>query len=202
MRNLAWEIEDRTLVREFIDGNEKSFEILLYRYKSKIYTTIVLIVKDREVAEDLFQDTMVKAVEMIRAGRYNEEGKFLPWVIRIARNLAIDYFRKEKRNPQVRNNPQSETSYLEFAGSYDENPEEKVISEQTSRYVLELIDKLPEKQKEVLMMRHYSELSFKEISDLTSVSINTALGRMRYALVNLKRMVEKSGAEPVESASN
>lgn len=184
------ELQDRDLIKGFIEGNEALFEILLTRYKSKVFTTIYLIVKDRSVAEDLFQDTLIKVVSMIRSGKYNEEGKFLPWVIRIARNLAIDYFRKMQRNPLQRES--EDYDIFNSAQRAEESAEEEIIRDENARYIKELIQQLPAKQREVLIMRSYADLSFKEIADLTNVSINTALGRMRYALLNLKKLAEKS----------
>lgn len=183
-------LNDRDLVKGFIKGNDRYFEVLLLRYKSKIFTTIYLIVKDRGVAEDLFQDVMIKVVKMIRAGKYNEEGKFLPWVVRIARNLAIDHFRKIQRNPLQR---ESEDYDIFHAAKTDSNAEQEIIKQENVRYVRELIQRLPDKQREVLVMRSYADLSFKEIAEITDVSINTALGRMRYALLNLKRLAEETG---------
>lgn len=179
---------DRELVREFIAGNDHAFATLLDRHKSRIFTTIYLIVKDRAVAEDLFQDVMIKVVKMIRAGKYNEEGKFLPWVVRIARNLSIDYFRKEQRTPLQRENDKFDI--FNIIPQQEPSIEQCIIKDENARYVRELIQRLPDKQKEVLIMRHYGELSFKEIAKLTDVSINTALGRMRYALINLRKMME------------
>lgn len=178
---------DRELIKGFIAGNEKYFEILLTRHKSKIFTTIYLITKDRSTAEDLFQEVMIKVVRMIRQGKYNEEGKFLPWAVRIARNLAIDHFRKQQRTPLQR-----ETEDYDIFSTLridEDNVERRIIKDENARYLREMIKRLPEKQKEVLIMRHYGEMSFKEIADMTGVSINTALGRMRYALINLRKMV-------------
>lgn len=182
------QLGDQELVKGFIGGNDKCFQVLLERHKSRIFTTIYLIVKDRAIAEDLFQEVMIKVVNMIRGGSYNEEGKFLPWVIRIARNLSIDHFRKVQRTPVQRENE----IYDVFAGALkksDENVEQRIIRQENARYIRDLIQELPEKQREVLVMRHYSDLSFKEIAELTNVSINTALGRMRYALINLRKMM-------------
>lgn len=179
--------EDRELIKAFIDGNDDAFAVLLKRHKSKIFTTIMLITKDRATAEDLFQEVMIKVVKMIRSGKYNEEGKFLPWAVRIARNLAIDHFRKIQRTPLQHENDQYDIFNL--VTKADESAEQKIIREENSRYVRKLIQLLPDKQREVLIMRHYSDLSFKEIADLTDVSINTALGRMRYALINLRKMI-------------
>jgi RNA polymerase sigma-70 factor (ECF subfamily) len=193
MKNLKSSMTDHELIIDFMAGNERSFEILINRHKSRLYTTIVLIVKDRFIAEDLYQETLMKILSMIREGRYNEEGKFLPWAIRISRNLAIDFFRKEKRNPMVHST--EDYDLFSVIGHTEESPEKKIISAENTRYIRELINRLPDKQREVLVMRHYSDLSFKEISDLTEVSINTALGRMRYALVNLRKMMEGNLSE-------
>jgi RNA polymerase sigma-70 factor (ECF subfamily) len=191
--------EDQELVRGFIEGNEDCFAVLLERHKNRIFTTIYLIVKDRDVAEDIFQEVMIKVVKMIRAGKYNEEGKFKPWVSRIARNLAIDYFRKVQRTPLVREN--NEFDIFNSAAFSEENVEKKIIREENARYIRDLVQQLPEKQKEVLIMRHYGDLSFKEISELTDVSINTALGRMRYALINLRKLMTNDKDESVYERS-
>jgi len=193
MKNYLSDKTDLELIQEFSTGNERCFEVLHNRHKSRIFTTIYLIVKDRDLAEDLYQETLMKVLHYIREGKYNEEGKFLPWVIRIARNLAIDYFRKDKRNPMLHGT--NEYDIFNVVGRTEDSPEKKIISEEQSRYMRTLINQLPDKQKEVLIMRHYADLSFKEISDLTDVSINTALGRMRYALVNLKRMIEQGSRQ-------
>lgn len=190
MKNPLAQLTDLELVNEFRKGNERCFEVLHNRHKSKIFTTVLLIVRDRDLAEDLYQETIIKVIQFIREGKYNEEGKFLPWVVRIARNLAIDYFRKDKRNPMVHSNDSYDI--FNVIGRVEESPEKKIIEAENQRYIRNLIDQLPDKQKEVLIMRHYSDLSFKEISDLTNVSINTALGRMRYALVNLRKMMDET----------
>lgn len=190
MKNPFAQLTDLELVHEFRRGNERCFEVLHNRHKSKVFSTILLIVRDRDLAEDLYQETLIKVIQYIREGKYNEEGKFLPWIVRIARNLAIDYFRKDKRNPMVHSNDSYDI--FNVIGKVEESPEKKIIQAENQRYIRELINQLPDKQKEVLIMRHYSDLSFKEISDLTNVSINTALGRMRYALVNLRKMMDES----------
>lgn len=190
MKNPFAQLTDLELVHEFRRGNERCFEVLHNRHKSKVFSTILLIVRDRDLAEDLYQETLIKVIQYIREGKYNEEGKFLPWIVRIARNLAIDYFRKDKRNPMVHSNDSYDL--FNVIGKVEESPEKKIIQAENQRYIRELINQLPDKQKEVLIMRHYSDLSFKEISDLTNVSINTALGRMRYALVNLRKMMDES----------
>ncbi|MEO0638754.1 MAG: sigma-70 family RNA polymerase sigma factor [Bacteroidota bacterium] len=182
-------MQDQDLIKGFMAGNELCFAELIDRYKSKVFTTIYLIVKDRGVAEDLFQDVMIKVVRMIRSGKYNEEGKFLPWVVRIARNLAIDHFRKMQRNPV-----QHESEDYDIFNSVlqtEESSEDRIISEENARYMRKLIQQLPDKQREVLIMRTFGELSFKEIAAITDVSINTALGRMRYALLNLKKLAQQ-----------
>ena len=180
-------ISDSSLVVLYINGNEKAFEQLVQRHKSKIYTTIYLIVKDSYVAEDLLQDTFIKAIGTIKSGRYNDEGKFLPWIMRIAHNLAIDYFRRERRYPTVILEDGSHVfNTLDFS---EDSAESVQIRKETHERLRELIQLLPEQQREVLMMRHYGEMSFQEIADATGVSINTALGRMRYALINLRKQM-------------
>ncbi|POY35023.1 RNA polymerase subunit sigma-24 [Solitalea longa] len=178
---------DQSLIHHYLKGNEEALEILINRHKAKIYTTIYLLVKDSYLAEDIFQDTFIKVINTLRAGKYNEEGKFLPWVLRIAHNLVIDHFRKDKRTPVVTTIDGYDIfNVLHFV---DENAEDKMIREQNIADLRKLILMLPEEQREVLIMRHYADLSFKEIADITEVSINTALGRMRYALNNLRKMM-------------
>jgi len=179
---------DQELVHLYITGKEAGLVELIRRHKSKIYTSIYLLVKDTDLAEDIFQDTFIKVIGTLKAGKYNEEGKFLPWVIRIAHNLVIDHFRKEKRTPVIAN--VDGFDIFEVLKFYDENMEDKMVREQTHIDLKNMIHLLPSEQKEVLIMRHYCDLSFKEISDITNVSINTALGRMRYALSNLRKMME------------
>ncbi len=178
---------DQELVHLYIKGNEYALSELITRHKSRIYTSIYLLVKDEFLAEDIFQDTFIKVIKTLKAGKYNEEGKFLPWVLRIGHNLVIDHFRREKRNPTITN--ADGFDIFDVLGIYDESAEEKMIKEQTHDDLKKLIHLLPSEQKEVLIMRHYGDLSFKEIADLTDVSINTALGRMRYALNNLRKMM-------------
>ena len=180
-----YSVSDSRLVSLYINGDEEAFKELIQRHKNKIFTTINLIVKDRYVAEDLLQETLIKVVNTIKSGRYNEEGKFLPWVLRIAHNLAIDTFRKSKRYPMVIMEDGSNVfDTLDFA----EDPYENIqIRKDTISKLKKLIQELPEAQKEVLIMRSYLDMSFKEIADATGVSINTALGRMRYALINLRK---------------
>lgn len=178
---------DQDLVKLYLDGEESVLEELLRRHKSKIYTSIYLLVKDQYLAEDIFQDTFIKVINTLRSGRYNEEGKFLPWVMRIAHNLVIDYFRKEKRAPVITS--ADGTDVLNLIQIYEESAEERMLREQSYTDLRATIHLLPDEQKEVLIMRHYAGLSFKDIAELTDVSINTALGRMRYALSNLRKMM-------------
>ncbi|MFC6099873.1 RNA polymerase sigma factor [Olivibacter domesticus] len=178
---------DRQLVHLYLAGNEGAIEELVHRYKSKIYTSIYLLVKDSYLAEDLFQDTFIKVIKTLKAGRYNDEGKFLPWAMRIAHNLVIDYYRKEKRTPLIANGDGFDI--FDVLPFYDESMEERIIRHQSYKDLRKMIQLLPDDQKEVLIMRHYGEMSFKEIAEVTDVSINTALGRMRYALNNLRKMI-------------
>lgn len=178
---------DQDLIHQYILGQESCLEELIRRYKSKVYTSIYLLVKDTYLAEDIFQDTFIKVINTLKAGKYNEEGKFLPWVMRIAHNLVIDYFRREKRTPVVTN--VDGFDIFDVLHFNEESMEDKMVREQTHKDLKGLIHLLPSEQKEVLIMRHYGELSFKEIADITGVSINTALGRMRYALNNLRKMI-------------
>lgn len=183
---------DSQLVSLYQNGNEEAFETLLHRHKSRIYTAIYLIVKDRYTAEDLLQETFVKAINTIRDGRYNEEGKFLPWISRIAHNLAIDHFRKNKRYPEVVLEDGSRLfNSLNFA---EDSAESRQIAKETHSKLRGYIKELPVEQKQVLIMRHFLQMSFQEIADRTGVSINTALGRMRYALINLRKKMIKHRA--------
>lgn len=181
--------EDGVLITQYRNGNEAAFDLLVDRYKSKVFTTIFLIVKDQDVAEDLLQDVFVKVVNTLHSDKYNEEGKFQPWVMRIAHNLAIDYFRKAKRQPTILLEDGSNLlNSMRFA---DPSSEELRIKEETLDLVRKLIDELPEAQKEVVILRHYMDLSFQEIADQTGVSINTALGRMRYALNHIRKKMKQ-----------
>ncbi len=179
---------DQDLVKLYLSGEESVIAELLRRHKSKIYTSIYLLVKDHYLAEDIFQDAFIKVINTLRSGRYNEEGKFLPWVMRIAHNLVIDSFRREKRAPIITS--ADGTDVLNLVQILEESAEERMLREQTHVDLRTMIQLLPDEQKEVLIMRHYADLSFKEIADLTDVSINTALGRMRYALSNLRKMMK------------
>lgn len=184
------EINDRELVLGYLKGNDACLEMLIKRHKRKIFSTILNITNDRYIAEDIFQETFIRVIGILKSGTYAEEGKFLPWVLRIARNKAIDHFRRSKRNPHIVGEDGEEIFRTMFIA--DENREERMIREQNELDLRKLIHLLPYEQKEVLVMRHYANLSFKEIADVTDVSINTALGRMRYALNNLRKlMVQK-----------
>lgn len=181
--------DDRYLVKSYIEGSEQALNVLIQRHKSRVYTAIYLFVKDSYLAEDLFQDTFIKVVKKLRSGTYNEEGKFLPWVLRIANNLCIDYYRKVKRRPSVVN-PDGYDIFdiLRFS---DDNAEKQIVQNEKALMVKDILDQLSPEQKEVVILRHYADLSFKEISKLTNVSINTALGRMRYALINMRKLIEE-----------
>ncbi len=183
------ELSDSKLVSLYIKGNEESFEVLLNKYKSNVFTNIYLIVKDTYIAEDLTQDTFIKAIKTLRSGRYNEEGKFKPWVLRIAHNLAIDHFRRKKRYPTIVMEDGSNVfNTLEFSEAPYENFQ---VQEDTKKKLRSFIEELPENQREVILMRHYQEMSFQDIAESTDVSINTALGRMRYALINLRKKMKQ-----------
>ncbi len=184
-----YQISDQQLIHNYRNGNEACFEMLLKRYKSKVFTTIYLIVNDRYIAEDIFQETFIKVIKTVKSEKYTEEGKYLPWVITIARNLSIDYFRRKSKMPTITG--ENGEDIFKNLPIYDVNREEEIIQNQKEAKVRELIKLLPQEQQEVLVLRHYADLSFKEISDITQVSINTALGRMRYALHNLRRMIEE-----------
>lgn len=187
-------IDDHELVINYINGDETALATLIQRHKRRIFSYIMLTVKDKALAEDIFQDTFFKIIITLKKGNYNEEGKFLPWVLRITHNLIIDTFRRNKRMPTISggfNDDGEEFDIFSVLNLKDRNVEEDIIQGQVRKDVRKLIDQLPIEQKEVLMMRHYYDMSFKEISEQTNVSINTALGRMRYALINLRKMIEE-----------
>ena len=183
-------LTDHELVKQFIDGEQLSFEILVNRHKDKVYTYIFLMVKNDHLANDIFQETFIKVVKSLNLGKYQENGKFISWVIRIAHNLIIDHFRKAKQMKTF-SNDEYETDIFNSSKFSDNNVEEDIIQEQIKTDVRKLVDYLPEEQKEVILLRHFVGLSFKEIADQTDVSINTALGRMRYALINLRKLIEE-----------
>ncbi|MEB2784498.1 RNA polymerase sigma factor [Algoriphagus persicinus] len=181
--------KDSELIAQYRNGSDAAFDLLVDRYQSKMFTTIFLIVKDQKVAEDLLQDVFVKVVNTLNSDKYNEEGKFQPWVMRISHNLAIDYFRKAKRYPTILMEDGSNIfNSLKFA---EENVEDRQVREENIELVKRLIEELPETQKQVLIMRHYLDMSFQEIAEQTGVSINTALGRMRYALIHLRKKMKQ-----------
>jgi len=180
---------DGVLVSNYIQGNEKSLEILIVRHKQRIFSFIFSKVQDREIAEDIFQDTFIKVINTLKRGKYNEEGKFLPWIMRIAHNLIIDHFRRNKRLPKFNNT--DEFDIFDVLSDEMLSAENQIIKEQILGDVRGLIEELPDDQKEVLIMRMYKDMSFKEIAENTNVSINTALGRMRYSLINLRKLIVK-----------
>lgn len=183
-------LNDSELLASYIRGNEEAFEELLTRHKDRVFTSIYLIVKDRHTAEDLMQEVFIKAIRTIKSGKYNEEGKFLPWILRIAHNLSIDHFRKAKRYPTiVMEDGSSVFNSLDFS---EDSIESEHIKQDTYNLLKAFVKELPDTQREVLVMRHYMKMSFQEIADATGVSINTALGRMRYALINLKKKFEQT----------
>lgn len=182
-------ISDQELISRYIQGCQNSLEELIKRHKSRIFSYILTVVKEKHLAEDLFQDTFVKIINTIRSGNYKEEGKFIHWAMRIAHNLIIDYFRRQKRFPMVPNS--DEYDIFETLNLLEKTVEDRIITDQIHRDVRKLIEFLPDEQKEVLVMRHYSNMSFKDIAEVTDVSINTALGRMRYALINLRKLIQE-----------
>jgi RNA polymerase sigma-70 factor (ECF subfamily) len=182
-------LNDRELVLRYQNGDVASFEVLVDRYQNKVFSYIAMLVKDKQLADDIFQDTFLKIIRTIKAGAYKEEGKFIQFAMRIAHNLIIDYFRKAKRLPMV--DPAKEDyDMLDNARFTDPSIEEQIITDQIHDDIRKMIEYLPEEQREVLNMRMYADMSFKEIADITNVSINTALGRMRYALINLRKMAK------------
>ena len=183
-------LPDAVLVKNYISGDESALASLIERHQSKIYGFIYSKINDRDLSDDIFQDTFIKVIKTLKSQSYNEEGKFLPWVMRIAHNLVVDYFRKAKKMPYQRET--EEYSIFNYMTDNSLNIEGQIISEQVESDLAKLLDELPADQKEVLVMRMYQDLSFKEIADLTGVSINTALGRMRYALLNLRKIIEKN----------
>jgi RNA polymerase sigma-70 factor (ECF subfamily) len=186
-------LTDTQLVSMYVNDDEKAFEELLTRHQRKVFSYIMMMVKDYDVANDIFQEAFFKIVRTLKSGKYNDEGKFLPWVMRISHNLIIDHFRMNKKMPKVSQYVGSEEDeYDIFSGmsNGDLNAEDQMAATQVKSDVKKLVSKLPEEQKQVVIMRHYMDMSFKEIADVTDVSINTALGRMRYALINMRKMIE------------
>jgi RNA polymerase sigma factor (sigma-70 family) len=177
---------DETLVKEYVAGNALALEELIRRHKSKVFTSIAIFTKDKYLAEDLFQDTFIKVIDKLKAGKYTEEGKFKPWVMRIAYNICVDNYRKTKRTPR---SISAEDFDIFDILPMQESPEDMLIENQSKTKVRKLLDELPADQREVVLLRHYYDFSFKEIAELCDISINTALGRMRYALINLRKVV-------------
>jgi len=184
-------LKDKELVRKFMDGDKSALEVLITRHKERVYTYIFFIVKNEKLAEDIFQDTFIKVIKSLRKGKYNEQGVFVSWVIRIAHNLTIDFFRKDKRMPTYSNDENSDFDIFNSKKFSEETIEDEMVKAQIAADVRKLVQELPKEQKEVVLLRHFGNLSFKEISEQTGVSINTALGRMRYALINLRRLIEE-----------
>ncbi len=187
---------DQALIRSYLEGNDLAFEILLSRYKDRIFSYLVSLVKNRKIAEDIFQDAFFKIINTLQKGKYNEEGKFLPWAMRIAHNLAIDHFRKKKKMPTVSQNPSKneddDFDIFSVLNMHESSIEDDMIEEQIHKDVRNIIDYLPEEQREIIILRHFKEMSFKDIAESKDISINTALGRMRYALINLRKIIENN----------
>jgi RNA polymerase sigma-70 factor (ECF subfamily) len=183
-------LNDNELVQQFMKGDQESLEILIHRHKSRVFSYILLIVKNQELAEDIFQETFIKVIRSLKRGKYTENGKFVSWVLRISHNLIIDHFRKEKLKGTV-SNDSTNVDIFNSQKFAEETIEDQMVKTQILFEVKELINELPEDQQQVIYMRHYLGLSFKEIADQTDVSINTALGRMRYALINMRKLIEK-----------
>jgi RNA polymerase sigma factor (sigma-70 family) len=184
------QLTDQDLIKRFAEGHSDAVNELVNRYKDRIYTSVYYLVKDKYLAEDIFQDVFIKVIDTIKGGRYTEEGKFLPWALRIAHNLCVDHFRKVKRTPTIKTS--DDRDIFEVLNFREESAEQKVMQRQSHERVRKMLDMLPEEQREVIILRHYADLSFKEIAELTRCSINTALGRMRYGLLNLRKiMMEK-----------
>ncbi|MBN1340862.1 MAG: sigma-70 family RNA polymerase sigma factor [Bacteroidales bacterium] len=188
MKDIA--LDDRELIGRYLKGDHSSLEVLIRRHQHRVFGYILMMVKNKELADDLFQDTFIKVINTLRSGTYNEEGKFLQWVMRISHNLIIDHFRKSNRIPVFESN-KDEFDIFDTLNIADASIEEKMVTEQIHRDLKKLIELLPEEQKEVLYMRHYARMSFKDIADATDVSINTALGRMRYALINMRKLISE-----------
>ena len=183
-------LTDQQLIHLYMDGDADALATIVVRYKDKIYTSIYLLVKDKYLAEDIFQDVFIRVIDTLKGGRYTDEGKFLPWAMRIAHNMCVDHFRKVKRSPTIKTS--DDRDIFEVLNFSEPGADQKMMSGQSHDRVRKMLELLPEDQREVIIMRHYADLSFKEIATLTNCSINTALGRMRYGLINLRKMmVEK-----------
>jgi len=185
---------DYDLIKQYLGGNSSSLEILISRHKNKVFSYILMVVKNRELAEDIFQDTFIKVIKSLQSGKYSEEGRFVSWVMRIAHNLVIDFYRKDKHLKTI-SDDETEVPLFNSSKFSDKNIEEELVIDQVHEDVKVLVEQLPDEQKEVVMLRYYYDLSFKEIADHTNVSINTALGRMRYAIINMRKLMEKSNID-------
>ena len=182
-------LSDNELITNYVNGNEAALKVLINRHQKKVFFYFYLSVKNRELAEDIFQDTFIKVINTLKSGNYKEEGKFVQWVMRIANNLKIDYFRKQQRMPSFET--ATEFDIFDVLNATEPSIEQKMIAEQINNEIKELVTYLPQEQRKVLEMRIYDDVSFKDIAELTNVSINTALGRMRYALINLRKMIKE-----------
>jgi len=180
-------LSDQELINLYLGGNSEAFSTLVVRYKSKLYSTIYLLVKDKYLAEDIFQDVFIKIIDTIRNNRYTEEGKFLPWAMRIAHNICVDHFRRVKRAPAVKTSDNNDL--FEVLELTEEAADSKIMQTQTHERVKVILNMLPQEQREVIVLRHFANCSFKEISEMTNCSINTALGRMRYGLINMRKFI-------------
>ena len=192
MKSLT-QLSDQELVSLYLGGDSSAFSTLVLRYKSKLYTSIYLLLKDKYLAEDMFQDVFIRVIDKLKNGLYKEEGKFLPWIMRIAHNMCLDHFRKVKRSPVMKTSDDSDVfEQIDFS---EPGSDSSMMAAETNHQVREMLDMLPDEQREIIIMRHYADLTFKEIAALKNISINTALGRMRYGLINLRKtMVEKQVA--------
>jgi RNA polymerase sigma factor (sigma-70 family) len=180
-------LTDQQLIHLYMEGDANALATIITRYKDKIYTSIYLLVKDKYLAEDIFQDVFIRVIDTLKGGRYTDEGKFLPWAMRIAHNLCVDHFRKVKRSPSIKTS--DDRDIFEVLNFSEPGADQNMMAGQSHDRVRKMVDMLPEDQREVIILRHYADLSFKEIADLTRCSINTALGRMRYGLINLRKMM-------------
>lgn len=183
-------LTDEQLVQLFIDGEVQALDMLINRHKTRIYTSIVMLVKDKYLAEDIFQDLFIKVIENLRSKNYKEENKFLQWTLRIAHNLCVDHFRKLKKEPVIKTS--DDRDIFDIIDLKDTNAEQRIIKNQNHNTVMQLVDQLPEEQREIIILRHFADLKFKEIADMLNCSVNTALGRMRYGLLNIRKMMEEN----------
>ena len=192
MKSLT-QLSDQELVSLYLGGDSSAFSTLVLRYKSKLYTSIYLLLKDKYLAEDMFQDVFIRVIDKLKNGLYKEEGKFLPWILRIAHNMCLDHFRKVKRSPVMKTSDDSDVfEQIDFS---EPGSDSSMMAAETNHQVREMLDMLPDEQREIIIMRHYADLTFKEIAALKNISINTALGRMRYGLINLRKtLAEKQVA--------